>query len=309
MVDRLSPNALGSLYMTLGTLAYVVNDALIRLATEQGLDVYQALFLRGCAMVVILAALTKHRGEALDRRLFSGPLLARVAAEVVGTALFFAGLIQLEFANAQTILMLTPFVVTLVAARRLGERVSPLAWLIVAAGFAGVLAVVRPTPGEFSAWSLLVLAAALALAIREFATRRADPDISALPIALVTAVAITSMMGVISVFTGWGSITQRSLLYLAFAMVCLIAGYLFAIQTVRVGDLSATAPFRYTAVVFAVIVGLVFFDEAPDALTWIGCAVIVVAGIWSARLDASRQAGAAMATEAGLSVVEEPAAR
>ena len=249
MLDRLSPNAVGSLYMTLGTLAYVVNDGLIRLATEEGLDVYQSLFLRGLAMIAILAALTKQRAESIDRRLFSPPLLLRVATEVVGTALFFAGLIRLEFANAQTILMLTPFVVTLVAAQRLGERVSPLSWFIVAAGFAGVLAVVRPTPGEFSAWSLLVMAAALALVVREFATRRADPDISPLPIALVTAVAITSMMGLISLFTGWGSVTQRSLVYLALATVCLIAGYLFAIQTVRVGDLSATAPFRYLSLI------------------------------------------------------------
>ena len=309
MLDRLSPNALGSLYMTLGTLAFVINDGLIRLATEQGLDVYQALFLRGCAMVVIFVALTKQRGEPIDRRLLSRPLLVRLACEVVGTALFFAGLIRLEFANAQTILMLTPFVVTLVAARRLGERVSRLSWLIVVIGFAGVLAVVRPTPEEFSAASLLIVAAALALTVREFATRRVDPDLSPLPIALMTAVAITSMMGLISLFTGWGTITQRSLVYLGFATVCLVAGYLFVIQTVRVGDLSATAPFRYTAVVFAVIVGLAFFNETPDALTWIGCAVIVVAGIWSARLDAGRQAGAAMSADAGLSVFEEPAAR
>jgi len=280
----LSPNALGAIYMTLGSLAYVVNDALVRVATEEGVDVYQALFVRGCGMILIFAMASRRRGERLDRSSFTRPLVGRVVAEVVGTALFFAALVNLEFANAQTILMLVPFAVTLVAAR-LGEEVSGRRYLLVAVGFAGVIAVVRPTPDAFSAWSLLVVGAAMALVVREFATRRVSSDIPPLPIALLTAISITSMMGLISIVTGWGAVTTVAAAALVAACLCLVAGYLFVIETVRVGDLSVSAPFRYTSVIGAVVVGLVLFDEIPDTLTIVGCCLIVLAGVITARSD------------------------
>jgi len=277
MIRALSPNALGALYMTLASLAYVVNDGLVRVATEEGMDVYQALFLRGCAMVMLLGVACRARDQRLRRGSLSRPLLVRVAAEVAGIALFFAAIVNLEFANAQTILMLVPFAVTAVAARA-GEQVSRRRYVLVAIGFAGVVAVVRPTPDAFSAWTLVVVAAAAALLIREFATQRIETAIRPLPIALLTAIAITTMMGAISIVTGWGAITGRSVAVLAAACLCLIAGYLFAIETVRVGDLSVSAPFRYTTVVGAVVVGMLFFDERPDALTLVGCALIIAAG-------------------------------
>ena len=77
-----------------------------------------------------------------------------------------------------------------------------------------------------------------------------------------------------------------SIVALVVACGFLIVGYLCAIEAVRVGDLSVSAPFRYTAVVGAVVVGYVMFDEAPDPLTWFGCVLIVSAGVASARADA-----------------------
>lgn len=292
MIGRLSPNAQGVVLMTVGTLAYVINDGLIRQATEEGLDVYQSLFLRGCLMIVVFGAWAYRAGHRPRDLRADGPTRLRVGAEVIATACFFAAIVRLEFANAQTILMLLPFVVTLVAARRLGEVVDARRYMLIAVGFLGVVAVVRPVPDQFSPWSLLVVVAALLLVVREFATRRVDASIPPLVVALQTALAITSMMGVLSVFTGWGSLSGAAVAMLVLACGFLIVGYLCAIQAVRIGDLSVSAPFRYTAVVGAVVVGYVLFDETPDVLTWIGCALIVGAGALSARADtrSARQA-------------------
>ena len=98
---------------------------------------------------------------------------------------------------------------------------------------------------------------------------------------------IATMMGIVSAFTGWGAVTTHPIIALGLAGVCLIVGYWFTIETVRVGDLSASAPFRYASVVGAVLVGLVLFDESPDLLSLIGCAMIIAAGIVSARLEVS----------------------
>ena len=129
-----------------------------------------------------------------------------------------------------------------------------------------------------------MVVAAIALLVREFATRRVRPDIAPTPIALLTAIAITAMMGLLSMLAGWGPVTKRSLVMVGLASLLLIAGYLFSIETVRVGALSVSAPFRYTSVLGAVVVGLLFFDERPDPLTVIGCVLIVGAGV-AAALD------------------------
>lgn len=102
----------------------------------------------------------------------------------------------------------------------------------------------RRCPDGFSPWALLVIAAALALVIREFATQRISPETALLPVALVAAAAIAVMMGPISAATGWGSVTARAATALALSSVCLVAGYLFLIEMVRIGDLNVSAPFR-----------------------------------------------------------------
>lgn len=282
---RLSPNTLGCVFMVLGSLGYVVNDAFVRMVTDDGLDVYQVLFLRGVMMSAIFVAVSAARGDTLRREHVRGPIARRVAAEVAGTALFFAALVRMDFANAQTILMLVPFAVTLIAALRLAEPVGALRYAVVAAGFVGVLIVVRPAGDGFTGWSIVVAVSAGFLVVREFATRRIDPSISALPVATLTAIAITAMMGLISAFTGWGPITGRSVGLMVLACVCLVGGYVFTIQTVRVGDLSVSAPFRYTTLVGAVVLGRIAFDERIDAWTIVGCGVIIGAGVVSIRSD------------------------
>lgn len=141
-VERLSPDALGSLYMAVGSIGYVVNDAAIRRITDEGPGVYQALCMRSIALVAVFAAIGRVRGEPTQRFHFGRPMMTRVAAEV-------------------------------------------------------------------------------------------------------------------------------------------------GAETVRVGDLSVSSPFRYTVIVGAVVAGYVLFDEVPDRFTVIGSVVIIVSGLWSIRLDRS----------------------
>lgn len=287
---------LGSIYMVIGSLGYVINDALVRAASEEGLDVYQALFLRGLAMAAIFAVICTKRDEHVTRQQLQRPLVARVLAEVVASAFFFAAIVQIDFANAQTIQSLVPFVVTLVAASYLREHVSGGQYIAVAVGFIGVVIVARPATDAFSFWALMAVASAAFQVVREFATRRVPAETSAFGIALLTALGVSALTGIISIFTGWGDITVRGLLYLGAAVVFLVIGYVFTIQTVRVGDLSVSAPFRYTTLLGAVLIGALFFDESPDATTAIGCVTIVVAGLFAIRLE--RQTSSAARAEA-----------
>lgn len=290
----LSPNALGALYMVIGSLGYVTNDALIRAATDEGLGVYQALCLRAIAMSVLFAAAMRTRGDGLGRALLTPPLLVRVAAELVGTALFFGALVRLDFANAQTILLIVPFVVTVAARFVLDEPVSGAQYGAVLAGFVGVLLVVQPATEGFSVWSIAVLGTAACLTVREFATRRVAGDISASTVALITSAGLATMTATIAAFTGWHAVTGRAALLVLLACLCLVVGYVFTIQTVRVGDLSVSAPFRYTTLLGAVALGWLVFDEVPNALTAVGCVVILLSGLFAIHLERRKVARRAM---------------
>lgn len=276
--------------MAIGSLAYVMNDAAVRLATDQGLGVYQVLALRGLAMVVLFAAVGRVRGE-LPRRVHLEPALwTRVAAEVVGTVFFFAALVRMEFANAQAILQIVPLLVTLAAATLLGEHVSRRRYATIMMGLIGVMVIIRPATDGFTAWSLVVVLAVIALVVRELATRRVRAETPALSIALLTAVANTLLTGAISFVSGWSMPTSRGFILIGLAAVLLFFGYLFTIQTVRVGELSVSAPFRYTILLGAIVSGSLLFNEPPDALTLIGAAVILGTGLYAISLDRSEAA-------------------
>ncbi|MEE9417030.1 MAG: DMT family transporter [Acidimicrobiales bacterium] len=284
-MNAMSPNAIGSLYMVLGSLAYVLNDAFVRSATEDGLNVYQVICLRGVVMAVLFGAVGMARGEGIQKSHLQRPFLSRVAAEMIATSFFFGALVRMDFANAQAILQIVPFAITLAAVFVLGERVSSRRYVTIAIGFIGVLIVVRPATEGFNAWSLFVVASVVAMVARELATRRVDPATPALSVAFATAVGNTLLGGAISLNSGWGALQSKGLVMIGLASALLFFGYLFTIETVRIGDLSVSAPFRYTVLLGAVVFGYIFFDEVPDAPTIIGSTVIVAAGLYAISLD------------------------
>jgi drug/metabolite transporter (DMT)-like permease len=278
--------------MTIGSLGYVVNDALVRLLTERGPGVYQVLFLRSIGLAVLFALVGRFRNERNIRGHIERPLLVRVGAEMVGSALFFAAIIRIEFANAQAILQLIPFAVTLAAALILKERVTGRQYLTVLIGFVGVVLVVRPATDAFSAWSLMAVASAAFMVLREFATRDGNPATPATTIAFVTAVGLAVLTGMLSIPSGWTGFGFWGAVLLSLSTASLFVGYLFTIETVRIGDLSVSAPFRYTLLIGAVALGYVFFDEVPDLPTIVGSAIIIVSGIYALRLERKTSAAA-----------------
>lgn len=115
--------------------------------------------------------------------------------------------------------------------------------------------------------------------------RRISDETPAALIAFITAVGVTGLTGAITVFTGWNTIITKAWLLTVLACGCLIIGYIFTIQTVRVGDLSASPPFRYTTLLGAVVLGYLLFDEIPDALTMVGCSIILLSGLYAIHLE------------------------
>lgn len=274
-------NKSGAAWMTLGMAGYVVNDSLIKL-TAESLPLFQAIFVRGAMITAVIGGWTLARGLGPSLpSLLARPVLFRVITEALATAAYLTALTKLPLAGLTAVLQIVPLAVTFVAARVLREPVSLHRVGAVLAGFCGVLLIVRPWSDAFSPWYVLGLVAVILIVLRELATVNVPARVPSLVVALATAVTITAMGLVVTLARGWEPLSERNLTLLAAASFFLAIGYIASVITVRVGELSFSAPFRYTVLLFAIALQIVIFGEIPDGLTFVGSAIIVAAGLSS----------------------------
>jgi drug/metabolite transporter (DMT)-like permease len=277
----LSPNMRAALFMTVSMAGFTVNDGVTKHMSEV-MNMGQVMFLRGAFATLFVAVLAWHQGALANLRLALQPMvLVRVAAEVMATVTFLIALAQLPIANVSAVLQALPLAVTMGAALIYGETVGWRRWLSIAAGFAGVAIIVRPGLEGFSAYSLVALVCVGFCTARDLATRRIPQAIPTLLISTVTALAV-SVCGafLIQPMGGWTPPGAFDLFLLACAAGLLIVGYQFIILAMRSGEISFVAPFRYTGLLFSILLGLVVFGDMPDLAMILGSAIIVGSGLY-----------------------------
>ena len=289
-MSALSDNARGALLMSASMAGFVVNDALMKLVSGE-MSLYQAMLLRGIAATALLGALAWARG-ALRPTVApaDGPRLAlRTACEAGATLCFLTALFNMPIANATAILQTLPLTVTLGAAILFREPVGWRRLGAIAVGFLGVLAIIRPGLAGFDATGLWALAAVGFVTVRDLVTRRFDKGLPSLFVALLTASAITLTGGVGVILTGLRAPPVWTLLALAGAATALAGAYLSAVATMRVGEIAVVSPFRYTILIWAILLGWALFGEIPDAMTVLGAATVAVAGLYALRRERIRR--------------------
>ena len=285
---RLDENLRGATLMALSMLAFVLNDGLMK-AVFDGMSIYQAIFLRGLITVPLIALLAWHKGALIVRIAPRNRLLVtlRVAAEVGATVGFLTALKHMPLANVTAILQVLPLTVTMAAALFLGEKVGWRRWLAIAIGLAGVLIIIRPGMEGFSVYSIWALVAVGCVTIREIATRKLSADLPSLPVALATAIAISGLGAVMQPAVEWAPVSASAWSLIGGASLAIIGGYLFSVMTIRIGDIGFVAPFRYTAMVWALILGLLMFGEIPDMPMMTGTVIIILTGLYSLHRERS----------------------
>jgi drug/metabolite transporter (DMT)-like permease len=277
------PNRRGVLAISASMASFVANDTLVKYVSET-LPASQLIFLRGIMASALLFAIAHAMGAT--RRLvglFDGRVMARAGLDSLGTVSYLIALFHIPLANATAINMATPLVVTVLAVVAFREKVNAARWLAIVVGFTGVLLVVKPRGTDFSGYALLCLAGTLFQATRDFATRLIDRTIPSVLITLSTAIAITLFAGVWSLFEEWKPVQPAQLGLLAAASVLLSAGYFLVTVAMRAGEMSRIAPFRYSGLVFALLLGYAVWGQVPNAWAWAGIALLLGAGLWLMR--------------------------
>lgn len=278
----MSDNLRGALYMNAAMAAFTVNDACMKLVT-QSLPLFQAIGLRGvvsAAFLLVLAASTGalRLGIARGSR---GLLLARTLAEVAATLLFLLALRQMPLANLSAVLQVVPLAVTLGAALVFHE---PIGWRRLTAiliGFGGVMLIIRPGTEGFDIWSVVGIGSVVFVVARDLLTRRFQPGTPSVLIALAASAGV-ALMGFAGVATtGWQAMTAEQMLLVAFSGVTLVAGYILSVMVMRVGEIGFVAPFRYSGLIWAIVLGWTMFGTLPDGMTLAGTGIVIATGLFT----------------------------
>ncbi|MBU4530546.1 MAG: DMT family transporter [Hoeflea sp.] len=278
----LTPNMRGALFMSLSMAGFTINDSIFKLLTDD-LSIAQLMFLRGVVASTLIYLLARHRRALRPLRFLRDRwVVLRVVGELGGTLTFLAGLAQIPIANASAILQALPLAVTMGAAMFLSEPVGWRRWAAILTGFAGILIIVRPGFEGFSPYALMIVGTVIFATVRDIATRKVDVAVPSLFLSTVTAIAVT-LAGFVLIWPmgGWKPVSGSQFALISLAACLLLIGYQFIIMSMREGEISFVAPFRYTSLLWALLMGVLLFGEYPDIYMIVGSAIVIASGLYT----------------------------
>ena len=259
--------------MVASMAAFAVEDAFIKAATKQ-LPVGQVLLLFGFGGTILFAFLTWRSGSSLLHvHVYSKVMLLRACCELIGRLFYVLAIALTSMSSATAILQATPIIVVLGATAFFGETVDWRRWCSIVVGLIGVMIILRPAAGDFSALSLLAVVGTLGFAGRDLASRAAPASLTTWLLGLYVFLTVV-IAG--ALFSMWDSKlfvwpTNANCMGLMAAVVAGVFAYSALMKAMRTGSISSVTPFRYTRLVFG---------ERLDGPMILGCLVVIGSGLF-----------------------------
>eukprot|EP00903_Cladosiphon_okamuranus_P001482 g1480.t1 len=269
----------GILLMSIGVASLCINDAIAKTLTE-GYSPIQILFLRNIIALpfaILIALRFGGRGALITHRPVAH--LLRGILWLIAATLFFTSFLYLGLAEATALIFVMPVFVTAISALVLREPTGWRRWLAVLIGFAGVLVIVRPGGETFQAASLLPVTTAFFYALLMLSARWVDPRESVWTMMLYLVGAGAVLSALVMPFVWVTPRLEDAALFLGLALFG-TAGITLMTQAFRFAPAAVVAPFDYTALLWATLLGYMLWNEIPDAATYLGAAVIIASGIY-----------------------------
>lgn len=272
--------------MVIAMTTFAFADTLIRLAslTGNGATSGQFILLQSVVGVMMFGWLMKRQNEhisleyLLDRNIQMRTLGDLIAASSVVTALTI-----LPVGTVSAILQLQPLAVTIAAVFLLGEKVGLHRWSAIIVGLLGGLIIMRPGLDGFDSGTLLVLVGVIGLTIRDVFTRKLDRRFSSTATVVLVSVCLfptgLALHYLVSDGRGVLEIDSLSFFYLAVSGTTAMIAYYILVMAMRIGEVSAIAPYRYSRLISAFLVAWLILGEIPDFYTILGSIIVAAAGI------------------------------
>lgn len=276
-------NIRGAAFMVFAMLCFAVEDGLIKLLAD-AIPVGQVLSVICLGGLIAFLGWSLAKGDRLWQPAYLDPkVLMRSFCDVAGSVMFVTSLTLIPLTTASAVIQATPLVVAMGAAVFLGQGIGWRRWVAIIVGFIGVLIIIRPGMEGFVPATLLAVGGMLGLAARDLFTRGLTVKLSGPQLATHTfALIVPAGLGVM-LLQGQSPVmpdAQQSLILVAAIIIGMVA-YLAIVAATRGGNAGIISSFRYSRMIFALIVGYVMFTEIPDAPTVIGAAIIIISGIYT----------------------------
>jgi drug/metabolite transporter (DMT)-like permease len=272
----------GIAFMVLSVFFMNLNNALLKWLSA-GYSPEQIIFMRSVIMMVIAAAMAHWSGGLGILR--PNNLLAhgsRGFLQLLNGIFFVLAVTYLPLAETVALTFAAPLFLTALAIPFLGETVGWRRWGAVIVGFIGIIIITRPTGGALQFAMIFPLAAAFTGAVRDIVTRKLTARENSLSILFSSALIAT--VGTAPFLPGnWATPDWIDLGLVLATGLCVAAGHFLMIDMFRYVEASTVAPFRYTAIIWATILGYIIWDHLPDAYTVLGVAIVVASGLYILR--------------------------
>jgi len=275
-------NLKGILFMILAMAGFACEDLFIKMLSAN-LPVSEIIIILGFGgSVIFLSIGLLTKAPIFHKDLLAIPIIVRTLCELFGALFFVLAIALTPLSSASAILQVVPLLVTIGAAIFFKEKVGWRRWSAVFVGFLGVLLILRPGFGSFMPASIFALLGAIFLAGRDLATRAIKVKLPSVTISLYAFLAF-GLSGILVIPFSSEMLLPSSneIIYFAGASAFGVIAYYSIVIAARVGEMSVISPFRYSRLVFAMLLSIVVLSERPDMWTLLGAAIIVASGVYT----------------------------
>jgi drug/metabolite transporter (DMT)-like permease len=293
-----SPALTAILFAIGGTAVFSVNDVAVKFLSG-GYALHQIVLIRALIGLVFLFVVISVTGTGLRQLVTTRPWdhLLRVCIVMLSNVTFFVGLNSMELADGVAVAYISPVTTTLLSVLLLRETVGPRRWVAVLVGMLGVLIMVRPGAGVIQPAAILVLFSAVLYGCGNLMTRRMRATESAMALSFYVLLGFIFISLAMGFWVGdghlasgdplWGVLFRPWIwpeapdwpVFLATGLAVTTGGLMVA-QAYRKAEVGLIAPFEYVGMPMAVLWGVAIFGTFPDAVSWLGIALICGSGLY-----------------------------
>ncbi len=284
-IDQAGDVGRGIAYMVIAVGLFTIMDALVKWLGAT-YPTMQIVFFRSVFAFVPLAIFVMRTGSLAS--LGTRRPLGHVLRSFIGLAAlssFFYAYAHMPLANVVAIGFAAPLFITALSVPLLGEAVGPRRWGAVAVGFVGVIIMVRPDTGLFDRVALIALAGSVFYALAMIFVRKLSKTETSAAIVFYYSLASSLVAGA---FMPVQWVTPRAEDWALLILVGLVGGVaqIFMTNAFRNAPVAVIAPFDYTTMIWAAMLGFFVWGDIPGANVWVGVAIVAGSGIYIVRREA-----------------------
>ena len=280
---QVSPNLRGALWMIAAAILFTINAAVVKQLGATGIDSFQTVFVRSVAGLLLPLPFILWRRGALRSQNMRVQILQAVAGTTALLSHFYAWT-KLPLTDVTTLLFTQALFVLVLAVILLGEIVRWRRWFATICGFLGALLMVRPSFSDVNADALFALFAAFCIALQVVLIAklpRGEKQLTMLFYLGAIGTLITAAPGL----HVWKTPTEMQTILLVCNGVLGVSNQACVFRAFRVGDATYVAPFDYSKLIVAVLLGFLWFGEIPSVWTTLGAVIIVLSTLYISKQE------------------------